>query len=191
MDNAKYGKIVDFVHMLIKTSYNGKENLQFVDATCGNGFDTLFLSNTAGPGGSVKSFDIQPQAIDRTQSLLSANKKYDNFNVIMDSHEFIGKYVSGKIDAAVFNLGYLPYSDKTVTTDPETTVRAIGNLLPQLGDDGRIYITSYVTHDVGHEIKDVMDFLCSLDKKEYNVIHIRITNKDNNPPELFIVEKNA
>ena len=191
MDNAKYGKLVDFVHMLIKTSYSGKDSLQFVGATCGNGFDTLFLSNTAGERGFVKAFDIQDQAIERTNSLLAENKIYDNFQVINDSHEFAGKYLSEKIDVAVFNLGYLPFSDKTVTTSPETTIRAISNLLPFLNEEGRIFITTYVSHDVGYEIKEVMDYLNSLDKNSYNVIHVRITNKENNPPELYIVEKNA
>lgn len=191
MDNSKYGKLVDFVHMLIKTSYSGNENLMFVDATCGNGFDTLFLSNVAGAKGKVMAFDIQEQAIERTNVLLSQNKLFDNFQIIKDSHEFIGKYLDGKIDAAVFNLGYLPFSDKTITTNPDTTLKAIENLLPVLKDDGRIYITTYVSHDVGYEIHEIIDYLNSLNKSKYNVIHVRITNKENNPPELFVIEKNA
>lgn len=191
MDNSKYGKLVDFVHMLIKTSYSGNENLMFIDATCGNGFDTLFLSNVAGAKGKVMSFDIQEQAVERTNVLLAQNKQFDNFKVIKDSHEFIGKYLEGKIDAAVFNLGYLPFSDKTITTNPDTTLKAIENLLPVLKDEGRIYITTYVSHDVGQEIHEIIQYLNSLNKSTYNVIHVKITNKENNPPELFVIEKNA
>jgi predicted methyltransferase len=191
MDNSKYGKLVDFVHMLIKTSYSGNENLMFIDATCGNGFDTLFLSNVAGAKGKVMSFDIQEQAVERTNSLMAQNKQFDNFKVIKDSHEFVGKYLQEKIDAAVFNLGYLPFSDKTITTNPDTTLKAIENLLPVLKDEGRIYITTYVSHDVGHEINEIICYLNSLNKSSYNVIHVKITNKENNPPELFIIEKNA
>ncbi len=69
MEDVKYGKLVDFVHMLIKQSYSGHENLNFIDATCGNGFDTLFLCRTAGENGHVKAFDIQEQAIERTRKL--------------------------------------------------------------------------------------------------------------------------
>jgi len=185
----KYGKVVDFVHMLIKGSYGDKETVHFVDATCGNGFDTLFLCKVAGQSGKVVAFDIQEQAVERTTALLESNLDSKNYNIIKDSHENINKHLSEKIDAALFNLGYLPFSDKKITTHPETTVNAIINLLPMLKDDGRIYITTYISHDTGQEIKEIYQFLMSLDKSEYNVIHIRIINKENFPPELFIVEK--
>ena len=189
MDNLKYGKIVEFVHLLITQSYLGKSDLNLVDATCGNGFDTLFLCSIAGQSGHVTAFDVQDQAVERTESLLSSNLSYKNFNIIKDSHEFINKYVSEKISACLFNLGYLPFSDKKITTNPVTTIKAIENLLPMLNDDGRIYITTYISHDSGHEIKEVNDFLINLNKSQYNVIHIRIINKEHFPPELFIVEK--
>lgn len=186
----KYGKIVDFVHMLINCSYVGKDGINFVDATCGNGFDTLFLCKVAGLSGHVNAFDIQEQAIERTKTLLEANLDYKNYDIIKDSHEVINKYISDKVDAVLFNLGYLPFSDKKVTTKPETTVTAIKNLLPLLNKDGRIYITTYIYHDNGQEIKEINQFLMNLDKAKYNVIHIRIINKENYPPELFIIEKN-
>ncbi len=186
----RYGKIVNFVHMLINGSYNGKEGLNFVDATCGNGFDTLFLCKTAGLSGHVKAFDIQEQAIERTRILLETNLENKNYEIIRDSHEYINKYLSEKIDVVIFNLGYLPFSDKKITTKPDVTVNAIKNLLPLLNSDGRIYITTYVTHDTGQEIKEIYEYLMSLDNNEFNVIHTRIINKENTPPELFIVEKN-
>ena len=191
MDNIKYGNIVDFVHMLIKTSYLGQENLQFVDATCGNGFDTLFLCDIAGDTGQVKGFDIQEQAIEKTKKLLQENTKYNNYEIIKDSHEFIGKYLNGEIHAALFNLGYLPSSDKRITTNPVTTVKALKNLLPYLKTNGKIYVTTYILHDEGRELKEVFDYLSSLNKSKYNIINIRLINKDNCPPEIFIIEKNA
>lgn len=191
MNYVKYGKIVDFVHMLIKGSYEGKSELSFVDATCGNGFDALFLCKVAGASGQVKAFDIQDQAIERTTTLLEANLNLKNYQIIKDSHELIDKYLTGKIDVALFNLGYLPFSDKEVTTTPEVTVNAIKNILSMLKDDGRVYITTYISHDSGKEIKEISNFLLNLNKKDYNVINMRIINKENTPPELFIIEKNA
>lgn len=191
MDEIKYGKLVDFVHMLIKQSYSGQNNLSFVDATCGNGFDTLFLCKMAGINGRVKAFDVQQHAIERTNSLLNSNMEFINYDIILESHEFIPRHLSGNIDAAVFNLGYLPFSDKAVTTKGETTVAAIENLIPYLKDNGRIYITTYITHDTGDEIKEIYKFLSVLDKSKYNVLHINLINKENTPPELFIIEKNA
>lgn len=191
MEDGKYGKLVNFVHSLIKQSYCETENLRFIDATCGNGFDTLFLCKVAGQNGHVTSFDIQEQAIARTKDLLNSNMEYVNYELIHDSHEYIGKYINHNIDAAVFNLGYLPYSDKTVTTNGETTIQAMQNMLPLLKKDGRIFITTYITHDTGEEMKDISFYLRSLDKTEYNVLHINLINKENTPPELFIIEKNA
>ncbi|MGD9567847.1 MAG: class I SAM-dependent methyltransferase [Sedimentibacter sp.] len=191
MDEIKYGKLVDFVHMLLNQSYCGKNNLNFIDATCGNGFDTLFLCKLAGADGNIKAFDIQQQAIERTTALLKGNLEYINYEIILDSHEFIPKYLSSYIDAAVFNLGYLPFSDKTVTTKGDTTVNAIQNLIPCLNNNGRIYITTYITHDTGDEINEIYNLLSGLDKSKYNVLHINLVNKENTPPELFIIEKNA
>lgn len=191
MQDIKYGKIVDLVHMLIKGSYLNKENLQFVDATCGNGFDTLFMCNIAGNTGKVIAFDIQEEAIERTNTLLKSNLEYKNYELIKDSHENINKYIKDEIDVCIFNLGYLPFSDKEVTTSPEVTCNAINNLLPILKKDGRIYITTYISHDNGHEIEIVKSFLVSLNNNGYNVIHTKIINKENFPPELFIIEKNA
>ncbi|MDD2493834.1 MAG: class I SAM-dependent methyltransferase [Tissierellia bacterium] len=186
----KYGKVVDFVHLLIKSSYEKTNSVNFVDATCGNGFDTLFLCKVAGSSGHVMAFDIQEQAIERTKTLLETNLSYKNYEIIKDSHELIDIYLKEKIDAALFNLGYLPYSDKKVTTKPETTVNAINKLLPFLKPNGRIFITSYISHDTGQEIKEINEFLKKLNKSDYNVVHMEIINKDNYPPELFIIENN-
>lgn len=191
MEKVKYGKLVELVHMLIEQGCSGHEGFNFVDATCGNGFDTLFLCKTAGKDGHVKAFDIQEQAIERTKTLLKGNLKFVNYEIIKDSHEFINKYLTCSIDAAIFNLGYLPFSDKTVTTRGDITVKSIQNLIPCLNSEGRIFITTYVTHDTGDEIKIIYNYLSSLDKSKYNVLHVNLINKENTPPELFIIEKNA
>lgn len=191
MLEGKYGKLVDFVHMLINESYSGKDNLNFIDATCGNGFDTLFLCELAGENGHVKAFDIQELAIERTKTLLNSNLNFVNYEIISDSHEYINKYLSFDIDAAIFNLGYLPSSDKSVTTKGNSTVIAVQDILSHLKNDGRIFITTYISHDTGDEIKEIYNYLHSLDKSKYNVLNINLINKSNTPPELFIIEKNA
>lgn len=188
--NKKYGQIAEMVHFLIKGSYEGKKNLKFIDLTCGNGHDTLFLSNLAGPLGDVTAFDIQKTAIERTKKLME-NSKYNNYTIIKDGHEFIGKYLTEKFDAAVYNLGYLPKHNKEIFTKPDTTISSLNSLIPYLKDSGRIYLTAYITHDEGCEINTIYDYLTKLNKKEYNVLHIKVINKDNHPPELFIIEKKS
>lgn len=187
--DKKYGQIAEMVHFLIRASYEGKGDLNFLDLTCGNGHDTLFLSNLAGRKGSVTSFDIQDMAIERTKFLLEEKGKFYNYTIIKDSHEHIRKYIKKKIDAAVYNLGYLPNYNKEIFTKAETTISSINSLIPYLNDKGRIYITSYITHDKGYEINTISDFLKTLNKKEYNVVHINVINKEKAPPELFIIEK--
>lgn len=189
--DKKYGKIAEMVHFLIKASYEKRENLNFLDLTCGNGHDTLFLSNLAGKTGSVTAFDIQNAAIDRTNKLLEANGQFNNYTIIKDSHEFFERYLTDNIDAAVYNLGYLPDYSKEIFTKPETTISSVVQLLPYLKDWGKIYITAYITHDKGYEINAIAEFLKTLNKNEYNVIHINVINKENSPPELFIIEKKA
>lgn len=44
-----------------------------IDATAGNGYDTLFLSRAVGPSGKVLAFDVQEQALDATERLLRCN----------------------------------------------------------------------------------------------------------------------
>ena len=48
-------KIVEFSHILIQEFYkrNKNKNLIFIDATCGNGNDTLFLAKTLNHVGTV------------------------------------------------------------------------------------------------------------------------------------------
>jgi SAM-dependent methyltransferase len=184
-----YGQITEMVHFLIKGSYEGNGDLRFVDLTCGNGYDTLFLSNLAGEKGFVTAFDIQDTAIERTKKLLQEKSNFNNYEVIHDGHEHIDKYLTEKIDAAIYNLGYIPNFNKDIFTKPETTICSINSLFTYLKNTGRIYITAYTSHDKGYEINSICDYLIKLDKKEYNVINIKVINKNNTPPELFIIEK--
>lgn len=190
MKDIKYGQITDFVHFLVENSYKDNDDIVFVDATAGNGFDTLFLCNLFKNNGFVYAFDIQEDAINKTRKLLE-NSYCLNYELIVDSHENVLEYVKDKhIDAALFNLGYLPNSDKAIKTNYLSTINAIKNIMSRLKKFGRIYICAYISHDNGEEANNIHDFISSLDKKSHNVIQIKLLNKENNPPEIFIIEKN-
>ncbi|MEJ7220935.1 class I SAM-dependent methyltransferase, partial [Staphylococcus gallinarum] len=85
-------------------------------ATCGNGNDTLFLAQNV-PNGFVYGFDIQQLAITNTEQKVAT---FSNVKLIKDSHNNVKQYIKaehiGKIDAAIFNLGYLPKGDKSIVT---------------------------------------------------------------------------
>lgn len=191
MANLELGKTVDQVQFLIENIFTGSENLTFVDCTAGNGYDSLFLCKLAGENGKVLSFDVQKKAIERTKILLENNLNFINYELINDSHENIDNYLKNNIDCAIFNLGYLPYSDKIIKTKPEITIQAIDKLLPTLKPKGKIFVTSYIKHDDGYENKELYKYLSTLCNKKYNIIHTKIINKNNFPPEIFIIEKNA
>lgn len=181
--------IIPFAHDLLERAIS--ENDVVVDATCGNGNDTLFLSKLVGSKGHVYAFDIQAQAIKTTKAVL-AEEKRDNVTLIHHSHALLDQYIDQKqmITAAVFNLGYLPRSDKTIITKPDSTITAIEKLLPLLKKNGVIVLVVYAGHPGGEEEKNaVIDFVSQLDQKEYFVLKYQFMNLMNNPPFVIAVEK--
>lgn len=72
-----------------------------VDFTMGNGHDTEFLSKTVGPRGFVYAFDIQEQALSSTQELLVKSGCPDNYQLILDSHSNVKKYVDVPFKAGI------------------------------------------------------------------------------------------
>ena len=156
-----------------------------VDATMGNGYDTLFLARLAK---KVYAFDIQEQAIEQTTKRL-AEAKLDNVELFLTGHENVDQYVES-IKAAIFNLGYLPSADKTVITQPHTTIQALEKLCQRLVTGGRIAIMIYYGHEGGDVERDaVLDFVSQLPQQEFTVALYKTINQINQPPFLVMIEK--
>eukprot|EP01031_Cornospumella_fuschlensis_P016063 gene16063-19615_t len=63
-----------------------------VDATAGNGHDTLFLARLIGPGGHVYAVDVQePAVLETRRRLLEAGVAEDQFTVVQAGHETLPK----------------------------------------------------------------------------------------------------
>ncbi|PAV27717.1 16S rRNA (cytosine(1402)-N(4))-methyltransferase [Virgibacillus profundi] len=183
--------ILNYAHYLLEESINKGETV--IDATCGNGNDTLFLSNVVGQTGHVLAFDIQEKAINTTKRLIIDNDR-TNVSLIHDSHATVSHYIPkelhGKIGGAIFNLGYLPKSDKTVITKGESTTDAIDSILSCLKKDGLIVIVVYHGHDGGRQEKEsVLKHVVHLDQKEFNVLQYGFINQKNDPPFILAVQK--
>ena len=156
-----------------------------VDATMGNGHDTLFLAKLAK---EVYAFDIQEQALVHTQKRLE-EAGLANAHLLLKGHEEVDFYVN-QVKAAIFNLGYLPSADKSIITQPRTTIQAIDKLCHLLVKGGRIAIMIYYGHEGGDLEKDaVLDFVSQLPQQEYTVSSYRTLNQINHPPFLVMIEK--
>jgi hypothetical protein len=143
--------IVTKSHELILSSLN-KEIA--VDATCGNGHDTLFLLEQFK---KVYAFDIQPLAIKRTRE---KTEGFNNLVLLEDDFKKINQYVQ-EADAIMFNLGYLPGSDKKVRTSAYNSFEAILNAYEILNRGGVMTIACYTGHEGGLDefikIKDALN----------------------------------
>ena len=175
-------KVLEFAKTLINNKKGGNDVA--VDATCGRGNDTLFL---AGKFNEVYAFDIQEDAIISTKELL---KDYNNTKIICGSNEFICTYVTKPLDCVMYNLGYLPKGDKNITTNKDSTIKSLQNVIGNLAVEGIITIICYPGHKEGLiESKAVEEYLTSLNQKEYDVIKYDFINQINNPPFLLAVRK--
>lgn len=162
-----------------------------VDATMGNGHDTLFLSQCVGENGHVLAFDVQQQAIQQTEKRLDEHHRH-NVRCILDGHEHLSHYLdkNESIKAAIFNLGYLPKSDKHIITHASTTIEALQVLINHLVPSGRIVLVLYYGHEGGNEEKEaVLSFSQQLDQKQYNVLTYQFINQRNAPPICLCIEK--
>lgn len=161
-----------------------------IDATLGNGYDTIKLCEKVGKNARVYAFDIQKDAILKAKEKIK-EKGFENVEYILDSHENMTKYVSEKVKAVIFNLGYLPGGDKNIHTNPETTIKAIDEALSVISDDGFISIMIYHGKDTGTiERDEVLKYLKALDHKKYTVLITDFFNRPNNPPINAVIMKN-
>ena len=124
-----------------------------LDATAGNGHDTRFLAEQVGATGYVWAMDVQPAAIEATRNRLAGAGLGERVNLLCDSHAHIREKVAlpgeRKLDAVMFNLGYLPGSDRSRTTGADTTIPALGQSMEMLASGGCLSLMVYRGHDGG------------------------------------------
>lgn len=153
-----------------------------VDATMGNGHDTLFLAEL---GCNVFAFDIQQQALNETKKKLKEHNLHAT--LILDGHENIDKYVNKPIKVAMLNLGYLPNGNKEFVTKPETTLVALEKLAALLIKGGRMSVTVYSGHNGGEtEKQTVLNWIQKLNKSNWNVIKHEVEHETKNPPPVLL-----
>lgn len=180
-------RVLPYAKKLIKDTVFQGETV--VDATAGNGNDTLFLAKHVGDEGHVYAFDIQQQALESTAERLG--DLTNRVSLVLDSHEHVKKYVHNEIGGAVFNLGYLPYGDDlSIVTKPGSTIDAIHQMLGLLKKDGIITISVYDGQEGGIEERDaLLAYVSKLHQADVHVIRYELLNVRKNPPFLIAIEK--
>jgi precorrin-6B methylase 2 len=188
----KMERILPFAKSLLKKAVELGDMV--VDATLGNGHDTVFLAELVGEQGRVFGFDIQQEAISATEERLTRHNLTDRVTIFHAGHEQIFTKipidVHGKITGAIFNLGYLPGGDKTLVTHSETTIAAIEQLLALMAPEGIIVLVIYHGHEQGAvERDDLLHYCQTLDQKIAHVLQYQFINQQNNPPFIVAIEK--
>ncbi|MGI6608273.1 MAG: tRNA (mnm(5)s(2)U34)-methyltransferase [Erysipelotrichaceae bacterium] len=177
-------KTTELNKCLIK-QYLNKDSIS-VDMTSGNGNDTLFLALNSR---KVYGFDIQQIAIENTDKLLKENG-LKNYKLICDNHTEIDKYLNEQVDVFVFNFGYLPKSDKTITSTAESSLTALKKALKLLKIGGLISMTLYYGHENGEiEGENILKYVEKLDYSDYHVLYIKSVNQKNKPPEIVLITR--
>lgn len=134
-----------------------------IDCTLGNGHDTLFLSKLFN---EVHSMDIQPLAIKRSKERL---KDTLNTNLYLLDHQNIDTLNIKDIDLILYNLGFLPGSDKKVTTSSSSTLISLEKAYSMLNENGTIIIASYIRQPNGKEEYDAIINYLNNHKIKYNL----------------------
>lgn len=165
-----------------------------IDATVGNGYDTIFLAEQVGATGKVYGFDIQHAALQAAQEKCQQANLQDRVSLIQASHADMAKHIPeaqhGYINAIMFNLGYLPGGDKTVITQTDSTLSALAAAIQLLSPHGLVTLLAYPGHQGGDQETEQVSRWCEqLDNQQFN-FDTHYSNTDSvSAPRLFVISK--
>ena len=179
--------LTDTAHQAIQKhfSHSDLSDKVAIDATCGNGHDTVFLAQMGFH--TVLGFDIQKHAIEITQQRLLDHQQ-NNTKLIHDGHENLEQYIQSEIECAMFNLGYMPNTHKTITTTESTSIEAIKISLNHLSETGLVSILCYPGHPQGaQETNAIQSYLDNLGNR-WQVDQILTNYPGPRAPILYLIK---
>lgn len=181
-------QMVEYAHRMVEACVKNGDCA--VDATVGNGWDTLKLCELVGECGKVYGFDIQKEAIEHTKEQIQKAGYQERTELFCCSHAEAGNRITRPIQAFMMNLGYLPGGDKTIVTREDSTVEAIRSLTDLLDSGGIGTILIYYGHEGGFEEKTAVEnLLASMPANWGQITRMEVVNRKNSPPILYILEK--
>ena len=164
----------------------------YLDATCGNGHDTLFLCSVAGENGRVIGLDIQPQAAANTNALLAANGMTAIGRAECCDHRELLRFAPpGSADCVMFNFGWLPGAAHDVHSTADSTLPALQAGLDALKPGGVLAAVLYSGKVIGNaEKKAAAEFFRSLPLADYTVLICEFANwADTAPLPCFVIKR--
>lgn len=163
-----------------------------VDATMGNGKDTLFLAELVGETGTVHAFDVQQEAVERTRERVEEAGFSGRVSLHLAGHETMKAHVPQGLRAVMFNLGWLPGAEHAVTTLEKTTIPAAQAACELIAPGGIVTICVYPGHDEGkRELAALRAWAAALPVRTYNVLYHHFVNAAEHTPQLFLIQKNG
>ncbi|MDO5048011.1 MAG: class I SAM-dependent methyltransferase [Anaerococcus sp.] len=179
--------MIERVTRLVKEILKEEKDINLaVDMTAGRGQDSAYILEKLKPR-ILFAFDIQEEARRKSLELIGDR---DDFIFIKDSHENIDSYIKDPIDLAIYNLGYLPGSDKTISTKESSTIKSLEKLLALLKVNGRVIMTIYRGHDEGFKESLALEkFIEDLEEREFACLKLSYPNKKDISPYVIIIEK--
>ena len=188
--NALPLNALGFSHQFIEAFV--KEGDLCIDATAGRGRDTLFLAGLVGEAGKVLAFDIQKEAIESTDRLLTEQGVRERAELILDSHSRLADYAERESVAAImFNFGWLPGGDHTIFSRADTSIPAIMAGMELLREGGVMCLCLYCGKECGYEEKSrVLDYLKTVDSSRFTVCVADFVNRKGDfPIPVFIIKR--
>ncbi|MGI6781586.1 MAG: class I SAM-dependent methyltransferase [Acholeplasmataceae bacterium] len=172
-------KIVKLSHEILSSLLRKKDII--IDATLGNGYDSLFISPLVS---QIYAFDIQEQALKTSKETL---KNISNVKCILDSHLNYKNHLN-YYDGVIFNLGYLPTGNKSVTTTAKTTIETLDNML----NDNLarfILVVVYPKHPEGQiESKALLNYIANTSNYDVKLLNY---NQEIIQDYIILFEKRA
>ncbi len=167
---------------------------EVIDATAGNGHDTLFLARQVGVKGHVYAIDLQSASIDSTRSLVARHGCARQVTLLQADHAQLYGLIPaehrGRIKAVLFNLGYLPGGDRAIMTRSESTLSGLEAALSLLCEGGILSVLAYPGHPGGaEETFAVRDWMRERISEGHRVKEIRGRTVSARAPLLFVLRR--
>ncbi|XP_050935279.1 uncharacterized protein LOC103496382 isoform X2 [Cucumis melo] len=190
-------KATEVAHSYVVWKCVVKKGDTVVDATCGNGFDTLaMVKMVADESGSARVYamDVQNEALESTSALLdeSLSEKEKLVKLSSICHSRMEDVVpeDSPVSLVAFNLGYLPGGNKAITTKSETTLQALKAAHKILKPRGLISLVVYVGHPGGlEELETIENFSSDLAVENWICCKLQMLNRPLAPVPVFLFKR--